>query len=141
MMTKYQYTQEQIDENRRKWLAVLRDPQSKKKVNKLEDLDNSNVRCCLGHACHALGIERKVVYFPNGFVAYGNKTETLPFSACNMLNMEPNGKFKKEVLVEDEPYWSLARINDNTDLTPQEMADVIEDQFENDNLEEAYRAE
>ena len=141
MMTKYQYTQEQIDENRRKWFGVLRDPESKKAVNKLESYTDKNARCCLGHACHALGIERKVMKFANGIIVYENKSDTLPFSVCNMLNIQNTGKFKKEVLVGDEPYWSLSRINDNTDLTPQEMADVIEDQFENDNLEEAYRAE
>ena len=132
------YTKEQIDNNRRKWLAQLRDPESKKQAGKLESLDDSNARCCLGHACHALGIERWVEYHEDKIVTYDFRTTNLPGSACNMLNIDILGEFKKEVLVNGNFYRSLTEINDLTDLTPQEIADIVEDQFENDNLKEPY---
>ena len=58
-------TQEQVDENRQKWLAVLRAPESSKAVGVLESRTDENSRCCLGHACHALGITRTVTTGPD----------------------------------------------------------------------------
>ena len=138
------YTQKQIDNNRRKWLSQLRDPESKKETGQLESLDDSNTRCCLGHACHALGIKRLVESYAHEqekVVTYDFQNTNLPYSACNMLNINVLGEFKKEVLVNGKYCQSLTEINDFTDLTPKEIADLIEEQFKENNLEEAYKDE
>ena len=140
------YTQEQIDENRQKWLDQLRDPESKKARGMLEDSKDKNSRCCLGHACHALGIERdedkkySVIY-------YDCEDTNLPFGARNALDIDGRGSFKEPVNITSvhhnsltsvhEDYmtaYDLIDINDETDLTPQEIADVIEDQFNTGNF-------
>ena len=131
------YTQEQIDENRRKWFGVLRDPESKKITNKLEDPEDTNARCCLGHACHALGIEREVEFDPrkeSHSVCYDSSSIVLPDTVAYMLNITNVGDFKKTIYVKSIPVSNLTQANDDTNLTPAEIADLIEDQIKNDNF-------
>ena len=133
------YTQEEIDENRRKWLAQLRDLDSKKEFGQLENVKDSNARCCLGHACHALGIRRRVKQYPSSsidLVAYENTSGALPSSACYMLNITAIGRFIEKIIVNGESCSDLSDVNDNTLLSPAEIADVIQDQFNNNNFEQ-----
>ena len=126
-------TQEQVDENRQKWLAVLRAPESSKAVGVLESRTYENSRCCLGHACHALGITRTVTTGPE-YVRYDSESKWLPPAARRALRINANGNFKKTIEVDDKVLNSLAQVNDRTELSPAEIADVIEDQIENDNF-------
>ena len=126
-------TQEQVDENRQKWLAVLRAPESKRASGILESRYEENARCCLGHACHALGISRTVPSGP-GYVHYDSESKWLPMNARRALMVNSNGYFKKSIIVDGRMFFSLAQLNDNTELSPQEIADVIEEQFENNNF-------
>ena len=131
------YTQEQIDENRQKWFKVLRDPESKKITNQLEDPEDPNARCCLGHACHALGIEREIELDPKKElynVYYHGSNIVLPDIVSQMLNISNAGDFKKTIYVKNTPVSNLTQLNDTTSLTPSEIANVIEDQIENNNL-------
>ena len=142
------YTQEEIDENRRKWLAQLRDPESKKTTEKLESSIKSNERCCLGHACHALSADREA--FADGIVYYDGEEGILPRSVEQKLNITHRGDFKEPITVRFmkrvdlpvgiRPYGTeieandLIEVNDFTDLTPKEIADVIEEQFRTNNF-------
>ena len=127
------YTREQIDENRQKWLAVLRDPKSKKALGVLESSKDPNARCCLGHACHALGLKRTEPS-ESRHVHYDSKSQWLPISARRALKINPVGRFGKNVIINGKELSNLCQVNDWTSLTPQEIADVIEDQFDNNNF-------
>ena len=147
-------TKKQIENCRKKWLAQLRHPDAMKARTELERHDIPNARCCLGHACHALGLKRKVRkaelnldgVVGKSVVFYGDSTTYLPIEARKKLNLTYNGRFLKPIKVRDVPgiylaenyekkeYWNLAEINDATPLGPREMADIIEENFENDNF-------
>ena len=123
----------QITENRQKWLAVLRDPESRKHVKSLEKFTDPNSRCCLGHACHALDIEKnKGSEF--GFIYYDGEAGILPKQAQKKLRVDAVGNFKKPIRINGIDSECLVELNDCRGLTPKEMADVIEDQFENHNF-------
>ena len=128
-------TQEQVNENRQKWFAVLRAPESSKAVGVLESRTDENSRCCLGHACHALGIARTV---PNEsapeYVRYDSESKWLPPAARRALRINANGNFKRSIEINDTVLNSLSQVNDRTELSPAEIADVIEDQIRNDNF-------
>ena len=146
------YTQEEINENRRKWLDQLRDPQARKTTEKLESSVKPNERCCLGHACHALGSDREAC--ADGIVYYDGEEGILPRSVEQKLNITHRGDFKEPIIVkfmkrEDLPYGlrpygterqvsDLIEVNDFTELTPQQIADVIEDQFRTGNFSPSW---
>ena len=131
------YTQAQIDEYRAMWLAQLRSPEAKKAQGKLEDPDKSNYRCCLGHACHILGVQRKIAkpeWRANQCVFYGCENSWLPLEAREKLNVSLKGSFKVPIAVDGITVNALSVINDYTKLSLSEIADVIEEQFKNDNF-------
>ena len=136
------YTQEQIDEYRAKWLAQLRSPEAKKTCSKLEDPEKPNHRCCLGHACYVLGLTRTVEeiqddIFNYDAVYYDNGYSYLPISACEMLDINPDGDFKEVINVtmnQKQFCKNLAELNDDTELQPAEIADIIEENFKANNF-------
>ena len=139
------YTKAQIDEYRAKWLAQLRSPEAKKTTLKLENPKKPNNRCCLGHACHALGIQREVLESKNTvngwMVHYGEQASYLPDEASLKLAILCNGEFVNEIKIDhihsyyaNIEYKNLAQINDHTELTPAEIADIIEEQFKANNF-------
>ena len=148
-------TKKQIEKYRKKWLAQLRHPDAMKARTELENYEDPRQRCCLGHACHALGIKRKerMTEFTldgptnTNVVFYDESTTYLPAKARKKLNLTYNGEFRKPIKVSSSlaKYWeetelfkaefsNLAALNDLTPLGPNEIADVIEENFENDNF-------
>lgn len=110
------YTDEQILENRRTWIEYLKRPETKKAKGVLESFDDPDARCCLGHGCFVLGIERTVD--EDGVVLYDDEYSFAPESFMEMVGLRyENGDF-------DET--SLAFINDHTDKTPQEIGIMLE---------------
>lgn len=114
-----------VAEARAVWLKTLRAPGAKKTTQRLESPKDTNARCCLGHACHALGVERKVVTegFPGGYqgplVRYGGEVLALPRSVAKQLDISPLGAFRRKVYVEgaSNPNGgmnSLVGVNDDT---------------------------
>ena len=85
------YTKAQINEYRAKWLAQLRDPESKMWIGELENIDDRNKRCCLGHACHALQAAR-IEDFESNEVKYifehDWQTSYLPLGIAEKLNIK-----------------------------------------------------
>ena len=135
------YTQEQIDKYRAQWLAQLRSPEAKKTTGKLEDPDAPEKRCCLGHACHALGakrtVERREAYEHRDTVFYGEKygeASWLPLEVRQKLNISLKGSFRVPVPVDGITVNALSIVNDYTKLLPSEIADIIEAQFKADNF-------
>ena len=129
------YTKEQINEARQKWLAVLRDPNSKKAYRVLEDYNEPSKRCCLGHACYALSANRTTLKTKQ-LVGYEGQFGYLPAVMGTQLNITADGAFKRAINCEPYPqtFMSLADINDGTHLEPAEIADIIEEQFEEANF-------
>ena len=131
------------DEARQKWLAQLRSPDAKKQIGMLENISIPNKRCCLGHACHALGSPRAI---DKNKVLYGKKKTygTLPRELAVLLGITIAGHFEKTIFLDIKPtiqdvkrpvsFDSLTEINDETDLTPSQISDVIEEQFKADNF-------
>ena len=135
------YTQEQIDEYRRIWLEQLRSPEAKQAKGKLEDVSAPDHRCCLGHACHILGlprvVKRETEWAAKELVFYGKdygESSWLPLEARQKLNISLKGSFKTDVKVGGISVNALSVINDYTKLSLSEIADVIEEQFKNNNF-------
>ena len=131
------YTAEEVKLNRQKWLETLRDPKSKKKVGILEDHCNENARCCLGHACHALGAKKYTAEHLGDdgevepVITYGGEWTILPEAIAEKLCITCNGEFKDPIRIEGFKggFDNLTDVNDDTKLTSVEIADVIEEQF------------
>ena len=138
------YTQEQIDEFRAQWLAQLRSSEAKKHVRWLEDAEDSDKRCCLGHACHALGIDRHINVI-NQMVAYGDNafslmnTKVLPSEAQAKLNINESGEFVHTIRLNGKGilFQSLSHLNDRSGLEPHEIADIIEENFKSNNFRQS----
>ena len=105
------------------WLKQLRHPDSLKHKGKLENPENRNERCCLGHLCHALGIESNV---RDDAVRYINSVGTLPDTVASALDITIVGDVRGGIRYGDGVYHSLGSLNDNTDIDPAGIADVIE---------------
>ena len=122
-----------------KWLKVLRSPLSQREKGRLENGTYSEARCCLGHLCHALDIPRHQSG-AGTMVEYGDVDDKdiswsqLPEYVVRQVGISRNGDFFKAVEYKDEIYHCLADLNDETDITPQEIADVIEREAKADNL-------
>ena len=106
------------------WLKQLRHPDSLKHKGKLENPENRNERCCLGHLCHALGVESDT---DNGYVRYLESVGTLPDAVASTLNITNVGDVRPSIQYGDGMYHSLGLLNDNTDIDSAGIADVIEE--------------
>ena len=134
------------DEAWKKWMEVLRDPSSLKKIGVLESNVNPNARCCLGHACHALIPETRRVTLPRAgsLVRYGAdewSAQVLPPELTELLGVDASCTFKKRVEVPRDRIkdtstlnLSATALNDNTDLSPSEIADILERERDRGNI-------
>ena len=111
-----------------KWLKVLRDPASKKAKGELESLGLPEYRCCLGHLCYALEVPSRRV---DNNLEYGEDRDTsytqLPEYIARQVGITQDGDFIRDVEYDEVgTFGCLADLNDQTDITPQEIADIIE---------------
>ena len=129
------YTQEQINEYRAKWLAQLRSPEAQQWTGELESLREPDRRCCLGHACHALGAERSytdlTVYYGKG---RDMDSSTLPYSVAKKLNITNSGAMINSYVHGNDVYSGLTIINDCGVFSLSEIADIIEEGFKTNNF-------
>ena len=132
------YTAEQAV---RATLRVLRDPKSDKMKERLEDPNDPDRRCCLGHLCHAVGLPRILLH--EGLVVYGHSHKSgnidgvlLPADLRELLRDEEGiGHFAKPIGINNSFFCStLTDVNDFTELSSLEIADVIEREWESGNL-------
>ena len=114
----------------------MRDPRFGKMQQQLEDPDNSNDRCCLGHLCHAMNVPSELdndgdpeyIFDGDSHSAY------LPSGLAKALDMTTQGDFMRGIIVDGVVVMHMSGLNDDTDLTPAQIADVIEEQFEAGNI-------
>ena len=113
------------------WLGVLRDPKSEKMCGALAHHFHTDQRCCLGHACHALGLPLEQWDWRGG---YGGEHSYLPARISELLDITQLGAFREPLLIDGlkARFESLAGLNDASNLSPAEIADVIEDMWKND---------
>ena len=128
----------------RNWLRVMRDPKSGKTKHKLENLENRNNRCCLGHLCYSMNGNSKVTSYgcdiegkDTVFYDFNDEVwehDVLPNELAKELDMTPTGSFTMAIDIGVISVRSMASLNDDTELTPAEIADVIEAQFRAGNV-------
>lgn len=120
-MSKYSWNE--VLENREKWLAFLEKKGRKKAAGHLDI--GGGQRCCLGHACYILGISRKWEghdYDYDGSVGYA------PESLVEKIGLTDRyGSIKDSY---DDPKRALADMNDQTDMSPQDIAAFIRANYE-----------
>lgn len=134
-----------LKEYRQKWIDFLREEGRQKARNVLEDVQNPEARCCLGHACKVFenSVERTLVLGDNDTpvaVKYDKTQHVLPSKLQRKLNIDAYGKLRKPIKIENGRYVDLVSINDSTNLSPAQIADVIEEQFKQRNFKGAPRS-
>ena len=114
---------QEILENRKKWVEFLKSPEIKKTTGMLENIDQS--RCCLGHGCYALGIEREVT---NGVIFYEEEDIFAPEVFIEKVGLRGvEGKLKNPYNTEKrDDINSLVELNDETSYSPQQIGEFIE---------------
>ena len=126
------------EEARKTWFAFLREPGRKKHTGELESVLDNERRCCLGHACHVLGANRTEICRDSS-IYYGNQSGILPDSIAEMLDMDAEGCLYSSIDLDgdeeaDGGIDTITALNDDTDLNPAQIADVLEKQFERGNV-------
>ena len=123
----------QILENRKTWIKKLKDPNSKKATERLEDLRVEGL-CCLGHGCVALGLKRELLRDNSCVVLYGEEEEDMcaPSTFVKMVGLWNcvGAAVYGDLVFRGLKFHSLADINDSTDATPQEIGRYLESVIE-----------
>lgn len=120
------YKRSEIRANRQKWAEGLMEPERQKAIGMLED--KFGARCCLGHGCSILGIQRYGSE-PYRGIAFGSSVETtiapeefvLMVGLWGAWGQTRFGNISEFVTPEGLAAKSLAGVNDQTSATPQEI--------------------
>ena len=132
-----------------KWLDYLREPGRKKYERMLENPDNPEERCCLGHGCHVLKDDAGVTRILAGSslmtgytsVFYGGFETSMPKEVAHILDITPNGAFCEGFDMNGARLGCLAEVNDYTGLTMSEIATLIEEMWAEGTMMTADRDE
>lgn len=130
------YSRDEIRANRQKWIDFLKQP-SAMKMTGILDLGQER-RCCLGHGCYALQIERQID--EKGVITYDEQVSVAPQSFVNAVGLHDSvGRRAKPhaykvgrlaMTFEDYSFDSLVDFNDKTDATPQEIGAYLQSVIE-----------
>lgn len=114
-------------ENRKKWIAFLRDPARKKVITELESKYDPERRCCLGHGCACLIPGLRDVK-ESGFVTYENEGFYAPSAFMDSVGLFGDGGqiYGGGVYFKVWVFNSLSEANDETEMTPVDIADFLE---------------
>jgi hypothetical protein len=112
-------TRAEIRANREKWVAFLQEPERKKARHVLARGNNTEHRCCLGHACHVLDPERKT--------GWGVHDGLPPDEIVQMLGLWSEDGFigSHELTYGKTKERRLAALNDGTRMRPQEIGKML----------------
>lgn len=117
---------ETIKKNRQTWIDFLREPGRKKIRGKLESMNDFEQRCCIGHGCYVLGMDRQKL--ARG-VTYDGEVNVAPASF-----IEAVGLWDSIGVIENTSEWavsqSLARLNDEYGRSPQEIGEYLAEVIE-----------
>jgi hypothetical protein len=120
-------TDQEIYDNRMKWIEYLKRPKTIKGIEELESYNNPECRCCLGHACHVLSPETRTL--GKYRVLYGGQQSYLPEALVEALGLYSNSgdlNFGEIKIAGFPNKHNLADLNDSTDITPQEIGAYLE---------------
>jgi len=122
-----EYTDEQVLANRRTWIEFLKDPRRRKYKSFLDN--GRGARCCLGHACFVLRIPR--VIGAEGAIEYGaaGDVELAPrelVEAVGLWSESGDTQLRFTVELGDTGATNLTIMNDETDMTPQQIGAYLE---------------
>lgn len=127
----------EILENRKKVIEFLKQPERLKYAGALVDSRNHEARCCLGHMCESLipeTKERKPSDFKEDILCIyyqGEKVYAPPLLVKKLgLHDEAGRVLTTNASILDTHHSSLARVNDNTPITPQEIGAYLESVLE-----------
>lgn len=124
-------TNQEIYQNRLKWIKFLLKPDTKKFKGVLEDINNPDYRCCLGHACHVFNLEKTIINAESfgKQILYENFVAVLPYSLVEKLHMWGDSgeakNFDNKGTLKDLDVYSLVTLNDSTDYTPQQIGEYL----------------
>lgn len=121
-----------INRNARLWINYLKtNPPKTRKM--LEDAKNPTARCCLGHACFMLDVEKII---EDGKVFYDGLNQTLSTKVMKKLGLKTasgaadfgfRGADKNFIRNHrGAPFFNLASLNDQTNKSHKEIAEIIE---------------
>ena len=94
---------ESPSEARKLWLDTMARPDALKYIGLMENIEDPRERCFLGHACHALGVNRIIALVDSeDRVFYGAEHPVwgdceLPPEAAKALNITRTGELRKSV--------------------------------------------
>jgi len=120
-------TREQVLENRKIWINFLKKKDRKKAYGALDE--GGGKRCCLGHACYVLGIERRNDG-PDHPIYYGAKLEDAfapdeLIEAVGLWDNDGSVRSGPSFHIKGKQFQSLAAAND---------AETVYDYDEEDNV-------
>lgn len=112
-------TKQQILKNRGTWTSRLLDKRARKLIGRLSNPYDLWESCCLGHGCLALNIEYDMLIM----VCFGKSKATALAPAEFVELVGLNGSLGQFLNV--EPHSSLSSLNDDTEMTPQEIGNLL----------------
>ena len=126
-------TSKRTDRARKRWYAALRDPQAQRGETELEQIDQPDVRCFLGHACDALDSPRTITTVDDiEQVFFGDPIEPfsdihLPDAVARELDMTRYGQLKTPITMMGRKgvpveITTIAQMADDTAMTLHEAA-------------------
>lgn len=126
----------EIKANREKCIAFLQEPELEKFTGGLENPTNNNSRCCLGHMCHVMKLDRWQKPGIDGDIIYG-ANDSLGFAPSTLQSLiglkDRHGSFSNYLNDPHNTYkerTSLMALNDDTEMTTQEIGKWLEDKIE-----------
>lgn len=131
---------DEILANRLKWIKYLNNSARRKATGVLEEFKDSGSRCCLGHACHVLGLKRRKIHevgywgdkVGHPYIYYGENgdldSEIAPKQLVEILGLwSESGHVESDegIPYKEVSYESLADLNDDSEATPKEIAEYL----------------
>ena len=105
-----------------RWLAKLRDPETKKTQGWLKD---NKGQCCLGVLCEVMGLKEKVSYYGERLDCGTNDFYSYDYKGAAQLKSLPHDFFNEVGIHADSVPIALMTINDANE-TFKEVIDYIE---------------
>lgn len=124
-------TRKQILENRQKWIDHLLKPETKRYSGWLENPKNPEERCCLGHGCYVLGLERVVLPpTPYSTITYCGADKLAPKEFVKLVGLKhPGGWVEDDLQIDAGVYHSLVIANDSG-TSPQKIGEYLQSVIE-----------
>lgn len=124
-------TRKEILENRRIWIEFLK-TNPPKFIGKLENIENQEERCCLGHGCHIFNIDKKEMKLITTIsVNYGGEFWSAPEKLVELLGLrDEDGTIPDEYFYENLTVTNLLELNDETDMNHRQIGEYLESVIE-----------